>query len=94
MAGSQMYEKGTSGSPGRGPSRWEQFQEKTGIRTWWELVLSLMGALLIIGILGWGIKGWVELQFQAAAVIADHVAPLESLNGNIAGGSPATLRFG
>ncbi|HUG08389.1 MAG TPA: hypothetical protein VMP13_05780, partial [Acidimicrobiia bacterium] len=75
-------------------SRWERFQERTGIRTWLELALTLAGALLIVGILGWGIKGWVEMQLQAAAVIADNVSPLESLSGHVPGGSLATHGFG
>jgi hypothetical protein len=56
----------TPNSPGRGQSRW-------------ELTLTLAGVLLIVGLLGWGIKGWVEMQIEAAAVIAEQAAPLERL---------------
>ena len=85
---------GTSSSPGRGQSRWERFQEKAGIRTWWELALTLAGALLIVGLLGWGIKGWVEMQIEAAAVIAQRAAPLESLAQPGPESWLATQRFG
>ena len=86
---------GTSSSPGRRQSRWEWFQEKTGIRTtWWELTLTLAGALLIVGLLGWGIKGWVEMQLEAAAVIAGGAAPLESLSPLAPETRSTTHRFG